>query len=116
MSDYNYILVGDKPVAEPDLMKWAKWFECADRIVERTQIGECMVSTVFLGTDQNFGSVGPPILWETMILGGPRDGEQERYSTLSAAKEGHARIVEECAELNGAAARLWRWMRMMVME
>ena len=34
----NYILDGHKPVLEPDLMKWAMWFEAADRHVNRTYI------------------------------------------------------------------------------
>jgi hypothetical protein len=53
------------------------------------------VSTVFLPIDHNWAG-GPPILFETMVFGGPEawDGWQDRYTTLSDAKAGHDRIVE----------------------
>jgi len=78
MNELNdkYILGPDKiPVAEPDLYKWAQWFQCNDdaRVVARDQIGESRVSTVFLGLDHNFMGDGPPILWETMVFGGHMD-------------------------------------------
>ena len=37
------------------------------------------VSTVFLGLDHAFQSDGPPVLWETLILGGVLDGSMWRY-------------------------------------
>lgn len=50
----HYILEGHeaKPV---DLMTWARWFETAERHVADTTDGDVRVSTVFLGTDHNFG-------------------------------------------------------------
>lgn len=50
------------------------------------------VSTVFLALDHNW-SGGEPLLFETMIFGGPYDGYMERYSTYEQAKAGHERIV-----------------------
>ena len=87
----NYILNDDgEPVAEPDVIKWAHWFETAERHVGKTQFGDVLVSTVFLGTDHNFGEPGPPILWETMIFGLPYEPEyQERYATRKEAEAGH---------------------------
>lgn len=93
----RYILVNGKPVSEPDLIKWAKWIENGDRIVEQTQVAGTQVSTVFLGLDHDFSGAGPPVLWETMVFGGPLDEEQRRYTTLGDAKEGHALLVAAVA-------------------
>jgi hypothetical protein len=88
----NYIL--DRhgcALAEPDLMKWAQWFENSGgtRIIERTSIGEIMqVSTVFLGIDHQWLK-GPPLLFETMIFGLKSGEYQERHSTLAEAIQGH---------------------------
>ena len=91
----KYILDGGgKPVPEPNIIKWAEWFEVADRVVEQTVLdGGEAVSTVFLGVDHAFLG-GSPLLYETMIFGGDADGYQERYSTRKEAVEGHSRIVD----------------------
>jgi len=89
------------PVAEPDPMKWAKWFETAKRQVAKDEIGEAKISTVFLGLDHSFGD-GPPILWETMVFGGPLDEEQDRCSgSREQAEAMHARMVERVNCSNG---------------
>lgn len=81
------------PIEEPDVLKWAVWFEThgKEKIVQHDNLpGGILVSTVFLGINHNWGS-GPPILWETMIFGGKWDKEeyQERYHTKEEALEGH---------------------------
>lgn len=78
MSD-KYILVDGVPVAEPDVLKWAEWFEKADRKVAHARISNVDISTVFLGMDHAFGG-GEPILFEAMIFGGKHDEYQERLS------------------------------------
>ena len=35
---YKYILKGHKPVKCNDLMKWARWYEKADRVVKQEAI------------------------------------------------------------------------------
>ena len=88
----KYILVEGKPVEEPDLLKWAGWFEKNKRIVRQHYFYGFpfrLVSTVFLGLDHNYFSKGPPILWETMIFGGPLNCYQRRYSSLESALRGH---------------------------
>ena len=83
------------PRPEQDLAAWAKWFETAYRIVKQQQIGASKVSTVFLGLDHNFAPSGPPILWETMIFGGPLDQEQDRCSgTREQAEAMHERMCD----------------------
>lgn len=78
-----YILNSEgEPVLEPDLIKWAKWFE--DRAYSRvisTQLIGAKVSTVFLGIDHSHELSGSkPVLWETMIFGGPMSHMQHRCS------------------------------------
>jgi hypothetical protein len=90
-----YTLAGHEPVPEPDLERWARWFEQDQRIVARTELGGRTVCTVFLGMDHNFCSVGPPLLFETMIFGLPDDEEyQERCATWDEALAQHQRAVE----------------------
>ena len=97
MDTGRYILDGHAPVAEPDLTKCAEWFETAKRTVANDtatvtlsgkNVGEVKVSTIFLGLDHSFG--GPrPLLFETMVFGGPLDQECKRYSTWDEAVKGH---------------------------
>lgn len=86
----NYILDdAGTPVAEPNVMKWAAWFSECDRQVAKTELpGDVTVSTVFLGVDHSFGG-GTPLLYETMIFGGPLDETCCRYATREAALAGH---------------------------
>ena len=51
------------------------------------------VSTVWLGLDHQFYPGGPPLIFETMVFGGPLDEEMDRYSTLEQAVKGHADMV-----------------------
>ena len=46
------------PMPEPDLHKWARWFEQGEfRIVAKTQVGKYSVSTVFLGNPVRVPSI-----------------------------------------------------------
>lgn len=88
------------PLAIEDLMIWAEWLEHANRRVARDKVGNCEISTVFLGLDHNWTD-GPPLLWETMLFS---TNEQElpdelrytqwRYSSREAAEGGHVLAVE----------------------
>jgi hypothetical protein len=56
--------------------------------------GDVQVSTVWVGIDQNFlRYAGPPLFWETMILGGKYDEYQWRYSSRQEALDDHERII-----------------------
>lgn len=90
-----YILDDEgNPIMEPDRDKWARWFIQAERHVADEQIGESRISTVFRGIDDRFGD-GSPVLWETMVFGGPLDQEQDRCSgTRKEALAMHARMVK----------------------
>jgi hypothetical protein len=101
MSVYYYILdEKNNPVLEPDILKWATWLENKDRsIVARDDLpGNIMVSTIFLGVDQNFLSskisLKKPLLWETMIFGSDQDEYRCRYDSHDAALAGHREAVQ----------------------
>lgn len=53
------------------------------------------VSTIWLGIDYGFGLLGgrPPVIFETMIFGGPMDGHVCRWSTRAEARAGHRSTV-----------------------
>src|SRR5438094_10208068 len=89
----KYILdAQQQPVEEPDLLTWGRWMETAERHVAVDQVRDVKVSTIFLGLDHNYGD-GPPLLYETMVFGGPLDQELDRYATRDAAIAGHAAML-----------------------
>lgn len=59
----------------------------------RMHAARILVSTVFLGLDHNWGR-GPPLLFETLIFGGPLHDEMWRYPTWDAAVAGHTAAVQ----------------------
>lgn len=95
MSDRYKLDDDGTAVACENLLEWALWFESADRTVVKTEVGDKRVSTVFLGLDHNYSGDGPPVLWETMVFGPDGAGdEQERYTSVEAARKGHQRFVD----------------------
>jgi len=84
-----------------DVLTWGRWMEAADTYRLRTIAKDrdegpgadpVEVSTVFLGLDHNYRGSGPPVLWETLVFGGPLDGTQRRYDSRDAALRGHQAI------------------------
>lgn len=104
------------------LLRWARWFETADRHIAKTDVGPFWISTVFLGLDHNFGEDRAPKIFETMVFDNERRdlktaveavvrmqvshdtdlgdegfwGIMWRYSTREEAEQGHAAAVERC--------------------
>lgn len=76
---------------DPDLVRW--------RVAETVITDEIRVSTVWLGLDHNLARViyedSEPHIFETMVFGGPMDGECRRYSSAEEAEKGHYEVVEE---------------------
>lgn len=99
----HFILRSDNSVEEVDLMTWALWLEeCGSRHVGYTQVNsQVTVSTVFLGLDMRFFGDGPPILFETLIMGGPHNGDMWRYSSWDDAESGHAMSVKKARKAAG---------------
>ena len=97
-----YVLDIGNRVHEVDLFTWAQWFEEANRSVAFTEITSAItVSTVFLGVDHRYSGKGPPILFESMVFGGPLDDARERYCSWDDAETGHAMLVAKCRKAIG---------------
>ena len=81
-----------KPI--DDLWEWSKLFSDWEykRIAE-TQADASWVSTVWLGSNHEWDPRKPPLIFETMVLGGELGEECERYSTEAEAVAGHAAMV-----------------------
>lgn len=85
----KYILKNEKIYPCNDLMLWGEWMNNPeDRRIGVDEIEDIKISTVFLGMDHGFGN-GTPILFETMIFGGPLDSDMARYETIEQARNGH---------------------------
>ena len=98
-----YVLDADNHVLEVfDMVTWDRFMEDERRQIGYTQItSACDVSTVFLGIDHRIYGKGPPVLFETMIFGGPLDGEQWRYASYDDAMTGHQMAVSKAREALG---------------
>ena len=93
----HYILDGREP-KRTDPVSWRRWFESADRVVARTQIGpDIVISTVVVGL--NLGcDPGRPLVFETEVTEArvaSVEARQERYPTRAEAERGDASIVDE---------------------
>jgi hypothetical protein len=71
---------------------WATW-AATDFRVARTEVGPGYVSTLFLGWTPARQGDGPPLLFETMVIGIEGIDWEERHPTRAAALAGHARAV-----------------------
>ena len=85
---------------EISLREWSDMFEKRHkgdsswwRVGETKITDDVKVSTVWIGLDHRFGTDGPPLIFESMVFGGPMDGEMRRYSSWSEAQEGHEELV-----------------------
>lgn len=105
----KYILDGHTPVPVASILEWGQWFEKANRVVAKDKVNGVEVSTVFLGLDHQWGD-GPPLLFETMIFGGPHDEDQWRYSTWDEAVTGHVAALK-LARQTAIQLLMWRIMK-----
>lgn len=97
----HFVLRGHDVVETDDFMDAALLLnDTAARTVAKTTITApdgtvtSEVSTVFLTINHSHTLDGPPILFETLVFGGPLANEQERYATWDEAEVGHAWMVE----------------------
>lgn len=94
----TYILTKNHRIKNVDFATWAKWFELADRIIEKTVLPDGkLVSTVFLALNYNFG-VGKPLFFETMVFKNSENLSEldtRRYSTYREALKGHGEMVKK---------------------
>lgn len=96
----KYRLEGHEVVSEPDVLKWAAWFETAtlESQVGLTDVGPFRVSTVFVGLEPVRFRSGPLRMFETAVF---RDGTRlavdlldRYYRTWDEAERGHAQVVD----------------------
>jgi hypothetical protein len=91
MRHYYFILDADKQVQPVDsVFAWADFQDSPHRYIAYRRRGKVFVSTIFMGLDHQYGS-GPPLVFETMVFGGPADQYQDRYSSYDDALLGHRR-------------------------
>lgn len=101
-----YVLDEDKKVipvrTTAEKLAYYRWYENHNnRRVARTEHNNVSVSTVFLGVDHGFGRGGPPVVFESMVFGGPMSDHQVRYCTWDEAMKGH---IELCRKVFGSSA------------
>lgn len=109
-----YKLEGKQILPLNNVIEWAEWFEKAgkDRVVGHEKLPDgSEVSTVFLGIDHSpiqrtlelpqevNPSVYHPLIFETMVFGGPFDGHQCRYHTWDEAYLGHQMVVADLVKI-----------------
>lgn len=93
--DY-YILSGKQPILEPNRAIWKAWMYKADLQVALTVLDSNeSVSTKFIGVDHSFGLTVEPMLFETKVIGGRRDGATLRYATWDEAERMHSQVVRD---------------------
>ena len=85
----------NRPQPVPVLV--AAWYleRSPRRFLAFTQCGRVAVSTVFLAFDHGHGQTRQPVLFETLVMGGPSDGFGRRYALYAAALRGHAEICQD---------------------
>lgn len=101
MSNEYFILEG-REVLSVSMTTWSRWYEThfKDRVVKQEDVGAFWVSTVFLGTNYQWGD-GPPLVFETYVFRRKPDGEVDmceawgkRCSTYDQAEDQHRRGCE----------------------
>jgi len=100
----QYILKDRVPVVANNLTEYALWnsIDANRRVgddtvsIKRKSDGkreDVRVSTMFLGMDHGGYMDDVPILFETMVFGGPNDQYMDRCSTWEEAEDMHKRVL-----------------------
>ncbi len=89
MSDGYY----DKEGHEITQDDWVELSKKESKMVCYTVVGDSGVSTVWLGIDHRLGE-GRPLIFETLIMGGPNANDMWRYTTSEEAEFGHLEVVK----------------------
>lgn len=93
-----YLLDGHKVVPSRDDNDVIREKAIGTRVAQ-TSIGDSHISTVFLSLDHRHLGDGPPLVFETLVIGGAMDGEMDRYSTWDEAVSGHDSMVNRVREV-----------------
>lgn len=88
-----------KPIT---MEEWVELFH--DNRLALTKVGgDCTVSTVYLGLDHSWGDEAP-MIFETLVSGGPMDQDMFRYSTKQEAARGHENTVDRVKQWQRATS------------
>ncbi|HYF62040.1 MAG TPA: hypothetical protein VD886_04455 [Herpetosiphonaceae bacterium] len=99
-----YILDGaGNPIPCDHVFTWRQWFDATDRTLAKDTLPSgTIVRTAFLSLNHAFRP-GPPILWETVVEGGPNP-IVARYSSRTDAIDGHQFITNTIMRAEAALA------------
>ena len=94
----------DGLVPVEDVVTWPHWVPGhEDQRVLLTVLPDLYVSTIDVGFDpRGDDAPGPPLLWETLILGGPLHRREEWHASRDEAIQRHKELVQECSALRDA--------------
>lgn len=92
MSDYY-----DRAGHPIEHLEWARLFELDGykRVLLTELLDGGEVSTVWLGLNHSWRAGEAPLIFETMVFGGPHDQDQWRWHTQEEAEAGHTWIVAQ---------------------
>jgi len=85
----------NRQVVEATMEEWFRDLSKPDRFVGQWTFDDVYVSTVFLGINHRWFGDGPPLVFETMVFGGPMDRHMERTSTWAEAEQTHERVCRD---------------------
>jgi hypothetical protein len=94
-----------KPITQDE---WRRLFSDKKyQVLKQTKVGDRLVSTVWLGLNNNFGAGGMPIIFETLVLDDScGEDDAARYSTEAQAMRGHKEFVRETLNKQSALDRI----------
>lgn len=89
MSEYY-----DRDGSPMTMEQWATALDNKEKKrVAKTKLGLVTGSTIWLGIDHSWGYGLRPLIFETMVFGGPHDQWMARHSTEQDAITGHKSVV-----------------------
>lgn len=94
-SNRFYKLIG-KQIVPCTLLAFGQSFSFEDnsrKVRKDRATRHAFVSTVFLGLDHSWG-YGQPVLFETLVFGGPLNNLMDRYCTFDEAVAGHEAMLK----------------------
>lgn len=96
----------DGLVPAEDAWTWPHWVPGHDeQRVLLTSLDNLYVSTIDIGFDmRGDDQPGPPLKWETLVLGGPLHRYEELHTSRKDALQRHEQLVQECLALLDAEA------------
>ncbi len=115
MEKHLYKLSGEEIIEVDNLLDWGKWYEEADTSIDKDQIDDILVSTVFLGINHAYDD-GDPVLFETMFFGGVLDQQMRRYTTIIDARLGHFQCAHIALLLVRYKGQSWRRVKKKILR